>query len=258
MAMHLSQVAAQLYTVRDSCRTAADLAITAARLRGIGYTAVQVSGIGPIPEAEVVRIMAGEGLVICATHEPADRILHEPEACIERLQALGCGLTAYPHPKGVNLGSREEVLGLIAALARAGERFAAAGLRLGYHNHACEFVRFDDTTVLEAIFARTDPRHLVAELDTYWVQYGGGDPVAWCEKLRGRLPFIHLKDYGFTAANQPVFAEIGAGNLDWPRLIAAAERAGCEWFIVEQDVCPGDPFESLRRSFEHIRTHLVS
>ena len=86
---------------------------------------------------------------------------------------------------------------------------------------------------------------------------GGGDPVAWCEKLRGRLPFIHLKDYGFTAANQPVFAEIGAGNLDWPRLIAAAERAGCEWFIVEQDVCPGDPFDSLRRSFEYLKT-LVS
>jgi sugar phosphate isomerase/epimerase len=256
--MHLTQVAAQLYTVRDHCQTSADLAATAARISAIGYTAVQVSGIGPIPDGELVRIMAGEGLTICATHEPADRILRQPEACIARLQALGCRLTAYPHPKGVNLGSREEVLGLIAALARAGARFAAAGLRLGYHNHAVEFVRFEDTTVLDAIYARTDPRHLVAELDTYWVQYGGCDPVAWCEKLRGRLPFIHLKDYGFTTANQPVFAEIGAGNLDWPRIIAAADRAGCEWFIVEQDVCAGNPFDSLRRSFEHIKARLAS
>jgi len=256
--MKLNQVAVQLYTVREHSRTAEDLAATAGKIRAIGYTAVQVSGIGPIPDDEIARIMAGEGLTICATHEPPDLILNEPDTCIQRLRRLGCRLTAYPSPRGVDLGSRESVLGLIAGLARSGERFAAAGMRLGYHNHATEFVRFDGGTVLDAIFARTDPRHLAAELDTYWVQYGGGDPAAWCDRLHGRLPFIHLKDYAFTTDNKPVFAEIGAGNLDWPRIIAAAERAGCEWFIVEQDVCPGDPFDSLRRSFEHIKAHLVS
>ena len=51
--------------------------------------------------------------------------------------------------------------------------------------------------------------------------------------------------------------EIGSGNLDWPRLIPAAEKSGCQWFIVEQDTCPGDPFDSLKSSFDHLTRHLV-
>jgi len=65
-----------------------------------------------------------------------------------------------------------------------------------------------------------------------------------------------MKDFAITPDNKIAFAEIGQGNLDWPRIVAAAEASGCEWFIVEQDVCPGDPFDSLRQSFEYIRTTL--
>jgi hypothetical protein len=39
--------------------------------------------------------------------------------------------------------------------------------------------------------------------------------------------------------------------------VAAAERVGCEWFIVEQDVTPGDPFDSLERSFRYVQSELV-
>ena len=42
-----------------------------------------------------------------------------------------------------------------------------------------------------------------------------------------------------------------------PRIIAEAEAGGCEWFIVEQDTCPGDPFESLKQSFDYIKAHLA-
>src|SRR4051812_35884852 len=100
--MKLSQVAIQLYTLRDFCKTAADLATTAKKVRAIGYTAVQISGVGPIPEAEIVAIMKAEGLTICATHENGQTILDEPEKVIARLRALGTTLTAYPYPAGVD------------------------------------------------------------------------------------------------------------------------------------------------------------
>lgn len=67
--MELSQVAAQLCTIRDHSQTAPALAASAKRLCRIGCTAVRVSGIGPIPEAEPGAIMQGEGLAICTTHE---------------------------------------------------------------------------------------------------------------------------------------------------------------------------------------------
>ena len=52
--------------------------------------------------------------------------------------------------------------------------------------------------------------------------------------------------------NQPVMCEIGSGNLDFRRIVAAAETSGCEWFIVEQDTCPGDPVDSLAKSYDYI------
>ena len=75
---------------------------------------------------------------------------------------------------------------------------------------------------------------------------GGGDCVEWCRRLAGRIPFIHLKDYMMTLEKKPIWCEIGRGTLPFARIIAEAEKSGCEWFIVEQDTCPGDPFESLR------------
>ena len=69
---------------------------------------------------------------------------------------------------------------------------------------------------------------------------------------------MHLKDYAFTTSDKPTFAEIGAGNLDWKRIIAAAEKSGCRWFIVEQDTCPGDPFDSVAQSYRYISEHLCA
>ncbi|MSU70155.1 MAG: sugar phosphate isomerase/epimerase [Opitutaceae bacterium] len=256
--MKLSQVAAQLYTVRDFCQTAADLAATANRIRAIGYAAVQISGIGPIPGKEIVAIMQGEGLFICATHEPAHEILDEPGKVIDRLGQLGCKFTAYPFPRDVDFTNPAHVRTLVRKLDAAGAQLRAAGLTLGYHNHAIEFVKFEGAPALSYIFGQTNPQHLVSELDTFWIHYGGGDVAAWCRQLRGRLPAMHLKDYGFSPKNHPVDCGVGAGTLPFARIIAEAEAGGCQWFIVEQDTFPGSPFDSLRLSYDYIKANLVA
>lgn len=256
--MKLNQVAAQLYTVRDFLKTPADIAASLKRIAAIGYPAVQLSGLGPIDEAELLRILKGQGLTCCATHEPGDQILNDTQRVIDRLHKLGCNQTAYPYPAGVDFGKTEEIEALAKKLDAAGAAMAKAGQTLSYHNHAIEFVRCHGRTALEFIFDATHPRHLQAELDTYWVQYGGGDPVAWCRRMKNRLPLLHMKDYGFAPDNKPYFAEIGNGNLHWTHILSEAKHSGCQWFIVEQDDCPGDPFKSLEISFRFIRDHLCT
>lgn len=256
--MNPAQIAAQLYTCRDLLKTSAEIAKTLHRVRGIGYTAVQVSGMGPIPEDELGRILDGEGLECCATHEPSDLILSEPQRVAERLAKLGCRYTAYPFPHGVDLSSEDAVGSLIAKLDRAGAVLSGAGVALCYHNHHQEFRKIGDRTILEHIYDRTNPRYLQAEPDTYWIQYGGGDPVAWCEKLSGRMPLIHLKDFRIDAADNIAMCEIGAGNLDFVRIVSAAEKSGCRWFIVEQDTCPGDPVDSLAESYRYLASQICA
>ncbi|MFQ3577951.1 MAG: sugar phosphate isomerase/epimerase [Verrucomicrobiia bacterium] len=256
--MKISNVAVQLYTLRDFCQTPSDLAASLKKLREIGYEAIQVSGIGPISYEEVRTIASGEGLTICATHESSEMILDQPELVVDRLKTLGCLHTAYPYPAGVDFSQADAVKRLAEKLDRSGAILAESGLILSYHNHHHEFLKVNGTTILEQLYASTQPSHLAAELDTYWVQYGGGNPVEWCKKMAGRMRCLHIKDYAINREAKVVFAEIGHGNLDFHAIIAAAEDGGCEWFIVEQDSCPGDPFDSLAASFEYISNSLVS
>jgi sugar phosphate isomerase/epimerase len=255
--MKINQIAIQLYTLRDYCQTAADVAITAKKIRQIGYTAVQVSGVGPIPEEELVSIFNGEGLKICATHHHGLQILNNPELVIERLNKLGTKLTAYPYPEGIDFSNPEHIENLVIKLDAAGEKFRKAGLKLGYHNHANEFFRYKGATVLDYIYTNTAPENLVAELDTFWVQRGGGDVVDWVSRMKGRQPFIHLKDFKVNPAGEISFCEIGEGTLPFDRIIAAAEAGGCEWFIVEQDSTPGDPFISIKQSFDYLNANFT-
>lgn len=255
--MKLSQVAVQLYTLRDFTQTPDEIAAALKKVRSIGYEAVQVSATGPIDESELVRILDGEGLVCCATHEPGSAILRAPEHVVERLQKLNCRYTAYPFPAGIDMTDPAQVQELTRNLDASGAVLRAAGLVLTYHNHAHEFVRHDSGLALEMIYSGSSAENLQGEIDTYWVQFGGGDPVDWCRRLKGRLPLLHLKDYAVGEGYQPVMAEIGSGNLNWEAIISAAQESGCEWFIVEQDVCPGDPFDSLKKSFDYIRDHLA-
>lgn len=257
--MKISQVAIQLYTLRDFCKTAEDFAVAMKKVKAIGYTAVQISGVGPIPEEQLVAICKAEGLTICATHESGAKILDETEAVIERLRKLGAKLTAYPYPAGVDFDNAEHVDTLIRKLDIAGAKFRAAGMKLGYHNHANEFYRpAGGKTFLERVYDETSPQNIVAELDTFWVQRGGGDVVEWVKRVAGRTPFIHLKDFKVAPNGDISFCEVGSGTLDFKRIIAAAEAGGCEWFIVEQDSCPGDPFVSIKQSFDYIKANLVS
>jgi len=252
--MKLTQVAAQLYTCRDSLKNASAIAATLKRLRQIGYTAVEACCISAILCEEFSRILADNGIVCCSSHE--GDFLDAPEQAVDRLRALGCKTAVYAYPHGVDLSSRKRVDEWIARLQRAAEVLARAGQVLCYHNHNLEFRKLDGRLILDLIFEGAPA--LKAEPDTYWIQYGGGDIAAWCGKLAGRFPVIHLKDYQTTHENKPLWCEIGEGVLDFKSIIAAAEAAGCQWFAVEQDTCPGDPLESLARSFRYVREQLVA
>lgn len=257
--MQPSQIAVQLYTVRDFCKSAFDLAQTAERLRKIGYETAEVGGVSPdISPEEIRRILSDAGIAICAIHENSDLIRSHPLSAVEHLKAMGTIHVVHPYPAGVDFSDTAAVKAMVTDLDTSGAVLREYGCSLSYHNHAIEFHRIGNETLMDYIARATSPDNLKFELDTYWVQFGGGNPVEWCRKAAGRLAILHCKDYGFRINNQPFFAEIGYGNLDFPAIIAAADAAGCEWFVVEQDTCPGDPFVSLEKSYKTMRECLCS
>jgi sugar phosphate isomerase/epimerase len=251
--MKIEQIAVQLYTLRDFTANPEDFKTALRRVREIGYPAVELAGTAGLPPAEAAKIVRDAGLEICSSHESPKMILENPQAVVDCLGELGITHAAYPWPEGIDFSNAKQVENLIAGLDSAGTVLRQAGMTLCYHNHAHEFFQRDGRTVLEEIFARTSAEHLQAELDIHWVQAGGGNPAETCRRLAGRLPLLHVKDFTATATGERQFAEVGHGNLNIPEILAAAEAAGCKWFIVEQDTCPTDPFECIARSLDYLR-----
>ena len=256
--MEETKLAAQLYTIREFTQTLEDFKASMHKIREIGYKAVQVSGIGPISHEDVKAAVDAAGLTICITHVSFDYLRDDMEAAIAQHKLWECPNVAIGSmPPQYREAGLEGFIEFAHAATEIGKRLADAGLTFSYHNHSFEFVRFGRRTGLDIIYEESDPRYLKAELDTYWVQHGGGDVIAWIRKLKDRMPVIHLKDMVIYEGQQTM-AEVGEGNLNWPGILEACEEAGVRWYAVEQDRCLRDPFESLRISYLNLRAMGVS
>jgi len=246
-----SAIAAQLYTLREYTKTPDDVARTLEKVRAIGYEAVQLSALGPIEPDQLGKLLDENGLTVCATHTSFDRMRDELDAVAAEHAEWNCkyvvigGLpAAYRNAEGYSRFAKEGT-----EVARA---LAERGLVFGYHNHAFELEAFYGRTGLATLYDDSDQEVFTAEIDTYWIQFGGGDPAWWIERLAGRTPLVHLKDMTIRD-NQPIMAEVGEGNMNFAAILEACRSAGVEWYIVEQDHCERDPFESLAISLRNLR-----
>jgi sugar phosphate isomerase/epimerase len=243
---------AQLYTLRDFCKTPPEIAETLKKVAKIGYTAVQLSGMGPVDAPVLGRMLEDAGLVVAATHIGWNELLNDTDRVIAEHKLWQCkhpAIGGLP-PEYYSLEGLKRFLDEAPPVA---ERLAREGMDFSYHNHNHELIRYGDKTWLAMLYQQASPQHVKAEIDTYWIQAGGGDPAAWVKKCAGREPLIHLKDMAMGPDRHQRFAEIGEGNLNWPEILKAAREGGCEWYLVEQDNTYGrDPFESLAISYRNL------
>ena len=253
--MKKSQIAAQIYCFRDFLQTERGIADTFRRLHGMGYEAVQLTASLPesVTPEKLLKLLADHGLKAVSSHESGAKIFNETDRIIEKLQALEVKHLAYPAPHLCPTGVGE-VIDLAEKLNALALIFKEHGITLAYHNHHIEFRRFEGKMMLDLIYEHAP--ELQGEIDTHWVQRGGGNPLSWIKRLAGRMDVIHLKDYGVDTAdiksiwsNQPVMKPVGSGNLDWGEIIPAAEQSGVKVFVVEHDKDVPDPFASFAQSF---------
>jgi sugar phosphate isomerase/epimerase len=246
-----SVIAAQLYTLRNFTKTPADIDATLKKVREIGYEAVQLSALGPIPPEDLKKILDREKLTVAATHASYEKMRDDPNSVLAEHKLLGCEFTAigglpqdYRNAEGYPKFAKEA-----SAVAK---RLKEGGLTWGYHNHSFELEKFNGRTGLEILYKESDPKYFTAEIDTYWITHGGGDPAQWIRDLKGRIPLVHLKDMVMKGKEQ-LMAEVGEGNLNWPEILKACKESGVRWYIVEQDICQRDPFESLAISLKNLK-----
>ena len=248
------KIAAQLYTIRDFTSNAEQIEESLKTIRYIGYNAVQVSGFKYYDAAFISRVCKALGLEIAVTHTPLARITDDTENVINEHKLFGAkcvGLGWY------KMQSQKECGDFIKLLEKPVEQIHKAGLKFVYHNHEREFVKDGGVTIMEYFLQNTDPQKIGLLADLYWLQFAGVNPAAFLEKYKNRIDIVHLKDMKIIRDGEgkcvQTFAEIFEGNMDYDNILSVCEKNGVKYAAVEQDICPGDPFDSLKISYNNIK-----
>ncbi len=243
----MSRIGLQLYTVRDAA--AADLPGVLRRTAELGFEGVELHDLHGHTPDEVRAMLDEHGLAVCGRHVGLEAAEDDLELLAAELRALGTDrlIVAWIEPPRTPTDADAAV----ARLVRAAERAGAAGLRLGFHNHDAEVVaQADGRSVLDLLLAADGGPFL--ELDLGWAWYAGADPIALLVSARGRVPLVHVKDMRRNGG--PVHVPLGRGAVDYGGLAAAADRAGVEWLVVEQDETDGDAFAAVEESVAGLRS----
>lgn len=251
--MKRDQISLQLYTLRE--QTENDMLGTLKEVAGMGYGAVEFAGFGGFAGHELRAALDEYGLKAPSAHVPIDDWRDDPKRVFSDLHALGCSHAVVPVvPRELRQGASEEAASrFYKELDGIGEACKQEGLRFLYHNHHFEFAPMEGTTSMWEVFLReTDPALVGLELDLYWAEYAGVDPEGLLRDFAERVSLVHLKDmYPDDKADAPV----GEGTMDWGTLIGAADTAGVEWYVVEQDN-PRDPLADVRTGLHNLEQFL--
>ena len=257
-AAQLKTLGVQLYTVRSVLPQKPRETLDA--IRAIGYQEVEVTYTGL--DAMWPALQAS-GLKPVSIHLDSKSVTQgnpdDLDPIFEKLKKQGFEYAVFPYLPEPERGGIDVIRAFAEKLNRAGEKCRAAGMTFCYHNHAFEFATEKGATLFQVMLDHTDPKLVAFELDLFWVSVAGGDPAAMIRKLSGRVPILHLKDKAEgtpvmykEAVPRTAFKEVGSGVMDWPAVLRAAAAANVAHYFVEQDQTPGDPVDSLRRSFEYL------
>jgi sugar phosphate isomerase/epimerase len=234
-------VGLQLYSLRDSFKS--DVPATLNKVRNFGFKHVELAGTYGLAPERFKQLLAQYGLKPVAGHFPYEKYRDDVDSVAREAKALGikyAGCAWIPHEGDFTEKACRETA---AVFNRAGEALARHGIRFFYHIHGYEFQPHPGGTLFDLLMQETNPRYVTYEMDIFWVVFPAQDPVKLLEKYGKRWELMHLKDMnkgvqlGSLAGGTDVRNDVtlGAGQIDLPRLLRAAKKAGVKWYFLEDE-----------------------
>jgi sugar phosphate isomerase/epimerase len=240
-----------LYTVRDAMK---DARATLEKVAQAGYVNVESAGYNNgkfynLSPADFKSLLDEMKLKPISAHQ-SSVTFDNVDQQIADLKAAGFQYFVVPIPpmglfghEGGKMTMKGGAKNLAQILDKLGEKCAAAGLQLLYHNHDFEFMKDADGIVpIEYLLENCNPKYVNFQMDLYWVTKAGADPVAYFKRYPGRFKIWHVKDMD----EQGRFAPVGNGKIDFKRILDNKQLSGMQYYFVEQDACFNEtPLEAI-------------
>lgn len=237
-----AKIALQLWSVKEACED--DFFGTLEKVAEMGYDGVEFAGYYGKSASEIKTKLAELGLEVAGSHISKEMLEAELEDVIVFERELGNKFIICPY---ADFETKQEWLSFAERLREIAKTIQQAGMQFGYHNHAHELEKVDDAIILENLLGNVP--EMIAELDTYWIEYAGVGVIPFIEKYRNRVPLVHIKDKSKTSKESTI---IGEGILDISGYVKTAIASGTKWLIIEQEAFEEDPLTSVAKGYTYL------
>ncbi|MBC1249418.1 sugar phosphate isomerase/epimerase [Listeria welshimeri] len=237
-----AKIALQLWSVKEACED--DFFGTLEKVAEMGYDGVEFAGYYGKSASEIKTKLAELGLEVAGSHISKEMLEEELEDVIVFERELGNKFIICPY---ADFETKQEGLSFAEKLREIAKTIQQAGMQFGYHNHAHELEKVDDAIILENLLGNVP--EMIAELDTYWIEYAGVGVIPFIEKYRNRVPLVHIKDKSKTSKESTI---IGEGILDISGYVKTAIASGTKWLIIEQEAFEEDPLTSVAKGYTYL------
>lgn len=245
----------QLYSLRADLPK--DLAGTLARVRELGIVEVETYGIPNVTPQALRAAMDAAGLKCQAAHVGLDGLDKDLDGVLGACATLGAHWVVcpwIPHEPPFDLEDAKRAADIFEKAVPAAKK---QKMQIVYHCHGYEFLPSADGTTFDTL-AKAAP-NLSFEIDVFWAKAGGADPATLIAAYPGRMPLLHVKDMekglelppGSSGAPHEKQVPVGTGQMDWPAILRAAEKAGGAMYYLE-DESPS-VWEQLPKSLDYLR-----
>ena len=230
----------QTYTFRRSIGT--DPAKVLDTIKKLGFTEIEGGG-GRMHPSDFKKLCDERGISIPSTGAGYEELVNKIDSVVWRAKLLGAKYVMcawIPHQN--NVLTFEDAKKAVEDFNKAGKILKENGLTFCYHAHGYEFQPYEDGTLLDYIFKNTNPEYVSFQMDIFWIQFGGGNPVALLKKYGSRWKMMHIKDMrkgtkkdltGLTSVDNDV--ALNTGELDLPAILKEAKRIGIKHYFIEDE-----------------------
>ncbi|MBE0701396.1 MAG: sugar phosphate isomerase/epimerase, partial [Acholeplasmataceae bacterium] len=215
------------------------------RIKALGYDGVEFAGFYQTPASEMHTLLEQFGLSAVASHTSIHELLHSFDDLVLYNKTIGNSNIVIPYVDIKDQTSYEQFLPLMKQLVN---QLTKAGMNVFYHNHAHEFVKFDDQFILDHLL--DDIPSLKLEFDVFWAVFAGVDPYAYIIKRQDRTRLLHAKDMDIVDGKKE-FASVGHGVIDFKLINELSTNIDC--WIVENDLPKDGGFKTIEESIIYIK-----
>ncbi len=234
------EIGVQLYSLRN--QFAESVPQTLKLIKKWGITTIEGGeNTYGLEQQYFIELLKKNNLKTISVGTNQEELDDNPHAVVLRAKAFGAKYAMCPWIKHKrNDFTIKDVKKAVAIFNIAGKLLKENGINLVYHIHGYEFQPYNNGTLFDYMVENS--KNFDFEMDVFWVQHGGENPLKLLRKYPTKFKLIHLKDMkkgtvGDNTGGAPDHTNValGTGLIDIKAIVLKAQELGIKHMFIEDE-----------------------